>query len=134
MATFTVLIVSTEPIIGALLALYVEVHNYRAVLADERKSPESEVQQSGASLILVDVDHRDGFSPAFVARQRSAGRRVIAFSPKYLANEVRERAATLQLPSFALPIEPEQFRALLDEAASRTTASTRRAIAPESRA
>jgi len=130
----TVLIVSTEPIIGALVALYVQLHEYRAVLADERHSPQDEVNRSGAHLIIVDVDHHDGFSPEFVRRQRAAGRRVIAFSPKLLGSEVRERAATMGLLSFALPIEPQQFREVLDSAASTIPPSARPSPAPEARA
>lgn len=115
MSAPAVLIVSTDPIIGALLGLYVEFHDYRARYPSPDQSPSEAVAQSGATIIVVDVDHRDGFSPEFVQRQRAAGRRVIAFSPKLSDGEVRDRASALQLPSFAMPIDAAAFRVILDE-------------------
>jgi DNA-binding response OmpR family regulator len=132
----TVLIISTEPIIGALLAVYVELHHYRATLAEEQQSPDEAAAECGASLILVDIDHPDAFSLAFVERQRAAGRRVVAFSPKMFADEVNERAARLNIPAFALPIDVADFGAVLaaaDSTAPPPTARTQ-SSSPERRA
>lgn len=116
MSDLTVLIISTEPVIGALLTLYVEAQRYRAVLAEESERPADAVARSGATVILVDADHHDGCSPAFVARQQASGRRVIAFSPKMGPPELEQRVAHLHVPWFTLPLKSEQFGTVLAEA------------------
>ena len=117
MSDLTVLIISTEPVIGALLTLYVEANRYRAVLArGGRATSRRAVARSGATVILVDVDHRDGYSPAFVAQQQASGRQVIAFSPKMGPPELEQRVAHLHVPWFTLPLKSEQFGTVLAEA------------------
>ncbi len=114
----TVLIISTDPVIGALLTVYVDGNRCRAVLADEGERPANAVRRSGASVILVDLDHRDGCSPAFIAPQQAAGRPVIAFSPTTLAPERRLRVDRLSVPWVALPLAGEEFGTVLDDAAA----------------
>ena len=118
MNDLTVLIVSTDPVIGALLALYVEVHQYRAAVLEEGEPPATAVTRSDARILIVDVEHRDGFTPAFIAGQRAAGRRVIAFSPKLLLQEVRQRAEVLDIEAFAMPLDAVHFKAMLEDAAA----------------
>jgi DNA-binding response OmpR family regulator len=114
----TVLIISTEPVIGALLTLYVEACGHRAVLAEEGERPADAVARSGATVILVDVDHRDGCSPTFIAQQQAAGRPVIAFSPTTLAPERLLRVDRLSVPWVALPLPGDEFGTVLNDARS----------------
>jgi DNA-binding NtrC family response regulator len=118
MSGLTVLIVSTDAVIGALLALYVEAYGHRAVLADEGERPADAIARSGATVILVDADRPDCCSSAFVAEQRAAGRRVIAYSPSMLAHELRQRVERLRVPWLSMPLEGERFGALLKDAAA----------------
>jgi DNA-binding response OmpR family regulator len=108
------LIVSTDAMIGALLGVYAEAAGYRAAFDDGDRSPADAVGRYRPTVILVDVDHRDGFSPAFIRRQQEAGIPVIAFSPRRERHEVEQRARAFGLPSFALPIELSGFRGVLE--------------------
>jgi hypothetical protein len=107
---------------GALLGLYIESESYRVVLADAHQPPAEAVRQAGASIIVVDVDHRDGFSPAFIAEQRRLGRSVIAFSPRLLTDELEERASQVRVPPLHMPIDIDNVRQLLAAAARDATA------------
>jgi len=131
----TVLIVSTDAIIGALLALHAEVHGYRAVVAEDDETPNTAVARCSPRIILVDLDRSDAFSPTFVAQQRAAGRCVIAFSPKRLAAEVRAQAEGFSLQFFAMPVDVTGFKTMLDDAATSVRGSINdKAEGPEVRA
>ncbi len=110
----TVLIVSTDWMIGALVSAYVEREGFRAVVYDRRRGSASDaVERHQPELIIVDVDHPDGFSQAFVREQRVRGTQVVVFSPGRFADDVRIIAEQSTLPWFGMPIELDQLRRAL---------------------
>jgi hypothetical protein len=108
------LIVSTDAVIAALLGVYAEAVGYRAAFDEGDSSPGDAVAEYRPAVILVDVDHRDGFSPAFIRRQQAAGIPVVVFSPRRDPHEVEYLAHPFGVPSFALPIELSGFRGVLE--------------------
>lgn len=116
----TVLILSTEPIVGALLGIYAELHAYRPVFAGPSQTSDDAVAQSNPSIIVLDLEYRDGVSAAFVSQQRAAGRSVIAFSSRASADEVVRRANRLGVPCFLMPIDAAGFDAALNRATGET--------------
>ncbi len=113
----TVLIVSTDSPTATLLGAFAEVEGYEVSIHDDaRESPLAAIRRARPDLILLDVDHPDGFAPDFLRELRASGIRAIAFSPGRLTAEVRERAEPYGLPTITLPIDPSSLRAVLRRA------------------
>ena len=113
----TVLILSTEPIIRRVLGHLIRAVSLSAVVADPWQTSDAAVTQSSPSVIIVDLEHPEWGSPSFIARQRAAGRSVIAFSPSRASpEEVLRDAERLRVFALAMPIEAASFRAVLESA------------------
>ena len=113
----TVLIVSTDSPTATLLGAFAEVEGYEVSIHDDaRESPHAAIRRSRPDLILIDIDHPDGFAPDFLGHVRTEGIRAVAFSPGRLTSEVHERAEPYGLPTITLPVDPAAFRALLRQA------------------
>jgi DNA-binding response OmpR family regulator len=113
----TVLIVSTDVPTATLLGAFAEVEGYDVTIHDDpRESPGAAVKRTNPEIILIDIDHPDGFVPEFLAALRDAGVAAVAFSPGRLTSEVRERAEPYGLPTITLPIDPATFGAVLRRA------------------
>jgi DNA-binding response OmpR family regulator len=113
----TVLILSTEPVLGALLGLYAELHGYRVLYADRSQTSDDAVDQSNPRIIVMDLEHSGTPSASFVALQRAAGRSVIVFSSYAEPEEVVTTATRLGVDWFLMPVDAATFRAVLDAAA-----------------
>ena len=111
-----VLIISAEPIIGALLGIYVELSGWQPAFAGEEQSAADAVAQCDPAIVLVDLEHRDGASPSFVAHERARGRRVIVFSSRARPFASWRRDDLAGVPAFAMPIDAASFRAVLNGA------------------
>jgi DNA-binding response OmpR family regulator len=110
----SVLIVSTDSPTATLLGAFAEVEGYEVTIHDDaRETPDAALQRSNPDLILVDIDHPDGFSAEFLRRLRREGIPAVAFSPGRLTSEVRERAEPYGLATVTLPIDPAAFGAIL---------------------
>lgn len=113
----TVLIVSTDSPTATLLGAFAEVEGYEVQIHDDaREAPEDAVARARPHLILLDIDHPDGFAPDFLEQLRKAGIPAVAFSPGRLNAEVLERARPYGLPTIVLPIDPPGFAAVLRQA------------------
>jgi DNA-binding NtrC family response regulator len=110
-----VLIVSTLPIIESLLGTYVALQGNQAAFRDGHgESAQEAVDRHRPQLIIVDVEHQDGFSPAaFIQRQRDRGIPVLAFSGSRDEADIRAAAEPYKIPWFALPIEQTRFAAIV---------------------
>jgi DNA-binding response OmpR family regulator len=112
-----VLIVSTDSPTATLLGAFAEVEGYDVEIHDDtRESPVAAIRRSRPHLILLDIDHPDGFAPGFLEQLRQHGIPAVAFSPGRLTSEVLERVRPYGLPTITLPIEPAAFGAVLRRA------------------
>lgn len=113
----TVLIVSTDSPTATLLGAFAEVEGYAVEIHDDaRETPDDAISRARPDLILLDIDHPDGFAPDFLDQLREGGIPAVAFSPGRLTSEVLERARPYELPTLTLPIDPAAFAAVLREA------------------
>jgi DNA-binding response OmpR family regulator len=113
----TVLIVSTDLSTATLLGAFAEVEGYDVQIHDDgRETPAAAIRRSQPNLILVDIDHPDGFAPEFLHELRQNGIPAVAFSPGRLTSDVLERARPYELPMITLPIDPAAFAAVLRRA------------------
>jgi DNA-binding response OmpR family regulator len=110
----TVLIVSTDSPTATLLGAFAEVEGYEVEIHDDaRETPDNAIRRARPHLILIDIDHPDGFAPEFLGQLRDEGIPAVAFSPGRLTSEVLERAQPYGLPMITLPIDPGAFAAVL---------------------
>lgn len=116
MAQATALVISTDPMTAALLGLLLQLEHYHAVFHEGEEAVAVVFDRVHPTLILVDVDHPDGFSEAFTIYAREAGARVLAFSPGRLREDVRDLAMARHLAWFALPIDRATFATALASA------------------
>ena len=114
----TVLVVSTDPVIGGIVGLLVELSEHRPVFDDGRELPEAALTRHLPHLVLVDVEHRDGFSPEFIAHAEREGVRVVAFGHRDPVGEIERRAAECGVRHVLMPPDLDIFRRTLTEALS----------------
>lgn len=117
------MIISTDSLIAALLAAWVQIERMQPLFAAADEPLMTVIGSNRVDLCIVDVDHPDGASPEFVARARRAGLPVVLFSPGRTAQEVRERAALHDCTWFPLPGSRELFAQTLRRAAQQATRS-----------
>jgi DNA-binding response OmpR family regulator len=110
----TVLILSEDPVIGALLGVYVMFAGHRALFADPGQAGDAATEQCDPTIILVDLEHRDGVTDSFMARQLAVGRGVIVFSSSGPSDQVRVRARRLGAASVEMPVEVADFVPVLN--------------------
>jgi DNA-binding response OmpR family regulator len=113
----TVLIVSTDSNTATLLGAFAQVEGYDVEIHDDvRETPENAIRRARPHIILIDIDHPDGFAPEFLNGLQREGVAAVAFSPGRLTSEVLERAQPYGLPMITLPIDPGAFAAVLRRA------------------
>src|SRR5919204_3729124 len=101
----TVMVVSTDPVIAALLGTMVELEEHTAVFPAGGERTTAAVARQRPDLILLDCDHEAAASAKFVDEARSFGSGIVLFSPGRAGDEVRERAEQWNVPWFSLPID-----------------------------
>jgi DNA-binding response OmpR family regulator len=112
-----VLIVSTDSATATLLGAFAEVEGYDVEIHDDaRETPDDAIRRARPHLILIDIDHPDGFAPQFIRGLKREGIAAVAFSPGRLTSEVLERAQPYGLPAITLPIDPGAFASVLRQA------------------
>jgi DNA-binding response OmpR family regulator len=108
------LVISTDPLTAALLGLLLQLEQVPVVYHEGDGEPLDVVfERVRPTVVLVDVDHPDGFSEAFTVRARSAGARVVAFSPTLETAEVEGRAAERGVSCLGLPTVRADFAAAI---------------------
>ena len=112
----TVLVVSTDPVIAGLLGLLVELERHRPAYAEGGESPQAALTRHRPHLVLVDIEHRDGFSDAFLTHAAREGAQVVAFGHRQSPDELREQAEARALPWLELPTDRATFGQTLAEA------------------
>jgi DNA-binding response OmpR family regulator len=104
-ASDKLLIISTDPLVAALLGLWAEFAHYRPVFDQGEEPPQAAVERHRPGLLLVDIEHRDGASDTFLQRQRAAGRPVVLYGSERTREAVRSRAERHGLEWLVLPAE-----------------------------
>ncbi|MDQ3809854.1 MAG: hypothetical protein M3336_06140 [Chloroflexota bacterium] len=107
--------------IAGLLGILVELERHHPAYAAGEESPQAAVSRYRPRLVLVDAEHRDGFSDPFLAHARREGAQVVVFGHRHPSGEVRQQAEARQLPWVLLPTDPETFRRTLAEALRATS-------------
>ena len=135
-----VLILTPQPMSGALLGMLVELAQLEPVFADLNERPEDALVRVRPLLVVVADGQTDAYrSDLFIARAQHRGVSVVIFAPAGRASESSEWAKQRDLPHLELPADAETFGRLLDQAVRadrrsklsgdrRSAASTERAV------
>ena len=111
-----VLIVSTDPVVAALLGTLIELDGHLPLFPTADEPPVKALERLRPHAAIVDCDREDACGGEFLARGRSQSTGLVLFSAARLQGEVREIAARHGLPSFALPIDRAALARVLSEA------------------
>jgi CheY-like chemotaxis protein len=113
MSSRLALVISTDPLTAALLGLLLQLEQVPVVYEVGDEVLQALFDRVRPTLVLVDVDHPDGFSDVFMAHAQERGARVVAYSPRRLMEDVRESAAARGVGWFALPTVRATFAAVI---------------------
>jgi DNA-binding response OmpR family regulator len=108
------LVVSTDPLTAALLGLLLHLEQVPVVYETGGEALQALFDRVRPTLVLVDVDHPDGFSDAFTAHAQANTARVVAYSPGRPTEDVRMLATARGVGWFALPILRAAFAAVIE--------------------
>jgi DNA-binding response OmpR family regulator len=114
----SILILSDQPVVAALLALLVELAGYRAIFAEADERAEDAVQRARPVLVvLVDEALAAAQSDLFFARVTRLGVAVAFFGSPARREAMAAAARARGVPWFELPIGVEELRSVLRAAA-----------------
>ena len=114
MSRHAVLVLSSDPLAAALLGAAVDLagHAPRFPLSDE--SARAALRRIRPRLVLVDCDHEDGCSEAFIGPAIMTGSRVLLFRARRSRRDATELAGRLGLEIVDMPIEHTVLTRTLD--------------------
>ena len=113
-----VLVLASEPVIAALLALLMELDGFVADFPRDGERPEDAIARLHPPLVIC----ADGALPArasdlFLARAAKRGQ-IVLFAAREIAADVRARAEQRGFPFFELPVDRETLARVLAAAAT----------------
>jgi DNA-binding response OmpR family regulator len=108
------LVISTDPLTAALLGLLLQLEQVPVVYETGAELLLALFDRVQPTLVLVDVDHPDGFSATFTAHAQANGARVVAYSAARLTEDVRTLASARGLGWFGLPTLRGTFSAVIE--------------------
>ena len=122
MSAHQVLVFSTDPLAGALLAAAAELAGYEPVFPRDRERPRDALLRTRPALALVDCDHDEACTEEFFGPAMMMNAGVAIFNSSRSRRTLEPIADAFGVTTFALPIDFEQFATLL--------ASSQRAPSP----
>ena len=112
-ADHTVLVVSRDQAIAALMMSLIELAGFTPVACADDESATRALGRAEPSILLLDCDADAAGSDELHRRARELGTRVVLFTPSRTTREISRVAARMGLPSFALPIRPPGLERVL---------------------
>lgn len=108
-----VLIFSADPLAAALLGAVVELAGLAPRFASKDEAARSALLRVRPQIVLVDCDHEDSCSEAFVGPALMTGAQVILCRSRRTQRDAREFAARMGLTVATLPADHERLVQLL---------------------
>ena len=121
MSAQNVLVFSMDSFAGALLAAAAELAGYAPVFPRDHERPRDSLLRTRPSLVLVDCDHDGACTEEFFGPAMMMNAGVAIFSSSRSRRTLAPIAEAFGVTTFSLPIEFEQFAAMLTS--SQRTAS-----------
>src|SRR5262245_51938447 len=110
-----VLVLSTDPLAAALLGAAIDLAGLAPAYPHSDESPRGALLRVRPSLVVVDCDHEDACSEAFVGPALMTGSQVVLFRSSRTVRDVSEMADRLGLRTVEMPQEHASLTSLLHE-------------------
>jgi hypothetical protein len=110
-----VLVLSSDPLAAALIGAAIELAGHSPRFPQHDEAPRGALLRVRPRLVLIDCDHEDACSEAFVGPALMTGSQVMLFRSRRTRRDVTEMAERLGLRTIEMPIEHESLTRLLRE-------------------
>jgi hypothetical protein len=110
-----VLVLSKDPLAAALIGAAIELAGFAPRFPHSDEAPRAALLRVRPRLVVVDCDHEDACSDAFVGPAIMTGSRVLLFKSRRTRRDVSELTERLGLRVMELPIEHEPLTQLLHQ-------------------
>jgi len=111
-----VLVLSSDPLAAALMGAAIELAGHAPRFPLSEEIARTALLRVRPKLVLIDCDHEDGCSDAFIGPALMTGSRVLLFRSRRTHRDVTEIAGRLGLQVMDMPIEHEPLTRLFDQA------------------
>ena len=108
-----ILVFSTDPLAGALLAAAAELAGYTPVFPRDRERPRDALLRTRPAVVLVDCDHDGACTEEFFGPAMMMNAGVAIFSSSRSRRTLEPIAVEFGVTTFSLPMEFDQLAALL---------------------
>lgn len=113
-----VLVLSSDPLAAALLGAAIELAGHAPRFPQSAESPRNALLRVRPRLVVIDCDHEDACSEAFVGPALMTGSQVVLFRSRRTRRDVSEMADRLGLRTVEMPQEHGSLTSLLNEVVS----------------
>lgn len=110
-----VLVLSSDPLAAALLGAAIELAGHSPRFPQPDEPPRGALLRVRPRLVLIDCDHVDACSEAFVGPALMTGSKVLLFRSRRTRRDVSEMSDRLGLRTIDMPMEHESLTKLLRE-------------------
>jgi hypothetical protein len=110
-----VLIFSADPVAAALLGAVVELAGHAPHFPQQDEAARAALMRARPRLVLIDCDHEETCSDAFVGPALMTGAEVVLYRSRRTRRETREFAGRLGLRVVELPSDQENLTRILRE-------------------
>ncbi len=116
MSRHAVLVLSSDPLAAALLGAAVELAGHAPRFPQSEEAARAALLRVRPRLVLIDCDHEDGCSDAFIGPALMTGSRVLLFRSRRTRRDATELAARLGVEVMDMPMEHESLSRVLARA------------------
>lgn len=113
MSGSAVLVLSSDPMAAALLGAAIELAGYEPQFPQADEAARNALLRVRPGLVVIDCDHEDACTDAFVGPALMTGSRVLLFRSRRTRRDASEFALRLGVMVVELPVEHEALSQLL---------------------
>jgi CheY-like chemotaxis protein len=118
-ATSTVLVLSEQPVVAALLGMLLDLIGYRPAFADDGERPEEALRRvRPVFVVLLDQEMEAAASDVFFARAAQHKVGLAVFGPRARSDRLAELAHERGVPWFEVPLDLESLVRAVEMAAA----------------
>jgi len=108
-----VLVLSSDPLAAALLGAAIELAGHAPRFPQPEEAARAALLRIRPRLVVIDCDHEEGCSDAFIGPALMTGSRVLLFKSRRTRRDVSELTGRLGLPVMHIPTEHESLAQVL---------------------